>query len=178
MLTAERSRRAQAPRWLGQSLDRTIRALERELGVIDQQIAARLEHSAVLKPRRDLITSVPGVGPVLSATWLARRPELGRLNRGAIAALAGVAPYTRHRGQWRGQAMIRGGRAPVRTALYMATLSAVRFNPALQSFYRRLRAAGKTPKLALTACMRKLFVILNAMLKHSTPWRSPCPAAL
>ena len=109
---------------------------------------------------------------------IAELPELGRLNRGAIAALAGVAPYTRHRGQWRGQAMIRGGRAPVRTALYMATLSAVRFNPALQSFYRRLRAAGKTPKLALTACMRKLFVILNAMLKHSTPWRSPCPAAL
>jgi transposase len=178
MLTAERNRRAQAPKWLRKSLDRTIRALERELGAIDHQLADRLEHSAKLRPLRELIVGVPGAGPVLSATLIARLPELGRLSRREIAALVGVAPFTRQSGTWRGRDMIFGGRAPVRTALYMAALAGVRHNPVLRTFYRRLRERGKPAKVALTAVMRKLLVILNAMLKHHTPWRtSPCPAA-
>jgi len=175
MLTAERNRRARAPRWLAKSLERTIRALERELAVIDREIAERLERSVTLRPLRELITSVPGAGPVLSATLIARVPELGQLSRHQIAALIGVAPFTRQSGQWRGHDMIFGGRAPVRTALYMAALSAARHNPPLRAFYRRLRAHGKPKKVALTAVMRKLLTILNAMLKHHTPWSAPCP---
>ena len=109
MLTAERNRRAQAPRWLGKSLERTIGGLERELAVIDREIAERLDRSVTLKPLRDLITSVPSAGPVLSATLIARVPELGQLSRRQIAALIGVAPFTRQSGQWRGHDMIFGG---------------------------------------------------------------------
>ena len=177
MLSAERNRRTQAPKWLRPSLDRTIRALERELSAIDHRIAQKLEHSAKLKPLNQTLTSVPGVGRVLGATLIARLPELGRLSRQQIAALVGVAPFTRQSGSWRGRDMIFGGRAPVRTALYMAALAAVRHNPVLGTFYRRLRERGKPAKVALTATMRKLLVILNAMLKHHTPWRPPCPAA-
>ncbi len=175
MLTAERNRRARAPRWLGKSLERTIRALERELAVIDRELAERLDRSVTLKPLRDLITSVPSAGPVLGATLIARVPELGQLSRRQIAALIGVAPFTRQSGQWRGHDMIFGGRAPVRAVLYMAVLSAVRYNPPLRAFYRRLRERGKPAKVALTAVMRKLLTILNAMLKHHTPWSAPCP---
>jgi transposase len=175
MLTAERNRRGRAPRWLAKSLDRTIRALERELEVIDRELAERLSRSITLQPLRDLITSLPGAGPVLSATLIARVPELGQLSRHQIAALIGVAPVTRQSGQWRGHEMIFGGRAPVRAVLYMAALSAVRHNPPLRAFYRRLRERGKPSKVALTAVMRKLLTILNAMLKHNSPWSAPCP---
>ena len=175
MLTAERNRRGRAPKWLRQSLDRTIRALERELAAIDHRIADQLEQSAQFKALNDLITGVPGVGRVLSATLIARLPEMGRLSRREIAALVGVAPFIRQSGTWRGQASIFGGRAPVRTALYMAALAGIRYNPVLRAFYRRLRERGKPAKLALTAVMRKLLVILNAMLKHRTHWSAPCP---
>ena len=175
MITAERNRQAQAPRWLTKSLERIIQALERELRVIDREIAEQLSRSSTLKPLCNLITSVPGAGPVLGATLLARVPELGRLSRQQIAALIGVAPFTRQSGRWRGHDMIFGGRAPVRATLYMAALSAIRYNPQLRGFYRRLRERGKPTKVALTAVMRKLLIILNAMLKHHASWSPSCP---
>jgi transposase len=176
MLTAERNRLAQAPNWLRKSIGRTIRALEREVGAIDHEIAERINASARLKPLQQQLTSVPGVGRVLANVLLARLPELGRLNRREIAALVGVAPFSRQSGRWQGHESIFGGRAAVRTALYMATLSAVRCNPVLRPFYCRLRTSGKPAKVALTAAMRKLLLILNAMLKTQTPWSPPCPA--
>jgi transposase len=115
---------------------------------------------------------------VVAHTLLIDLPELGTLNRKQIAALVGVAPLNRDSGTLRGRRMVWGGRAHVRTALYMATLSAIRFNPVIRAFYQRLRQAGKPAKVALTACMRKLLTILNAMLKHMTPWReAPAPAS-
>jgi transposase len=176
MLTAERNRLAQAPNWLRKSIGRTIRALEREVGAIDHEIAERINASARSKPLQQQLTSVPGVGRVLANVLLARLPELGRLNRREIAALVGVAPFSRQSGRWQGHESIFGGRAAVRTALYMATLSAVRCNPVLRPFYCRLRTSGKPAKVALTAAMRKLLLILNAMLKTQTPWTPPCPA--
>ncbi|HKM82813.1 MAG TPA: IS110 family transposase [Candidatus Acidoferrum sp.] len=174
MLTAERNRLAQAPKWLRKSIARTIRALERELGAIDHEIAERVNASARLKPLQQQLTSVPGVGRVLASVLLARLPELGHLNRREIAALVGVAPFSRQSGRWQGHQSIFGGRAGVRTVLYMATLSAVRCNPTLHPFYSRLRQSGKPAKVALTAAMRKLLLILNAMLKTQTPWSPPC----
>jgi transposase len=177
MLTAERNRRGRAPKWLRGSIDRTIRALERELGAIDHRIADKLEGSAQLKAVGELISTVPGVGRVLSATVIARLPELGRLSRREIAALVGVAPFVRQSGTWRGAATIAGGRSAVRSALYMAALAGIRHNPVVRAFYRQLRERGKPAKVALVAAMRKLLLILNAMLKSNTPWRPPCPAA-
>jgi len=176
MLTAERNRLALAPKWLRKSIARTIRALERDLGAIDHEIAARVNASARLKPLQLQLTSVPGVGQVLASVLLARLPELGRLNRREIAALVGVAPFSRQSGRWQGHESIFGGRAAVRSVLYMATLSAVRCNPALRAFYRRLRQSGKPAKVALTASMRKLLTVLNAMLKTQTTWSPLCPA--
>ena len=111
------------------------------------------------------------MGPVLTTTLLAELPELGTLTGKQIAALVGVAPLNRDSGTWRGKRTVWGGRAPIRATLYMAALVASRFNPMIRAFYQRLRAAGKAKKVVLTACMRKLLVILNAMLKHRTPWR-------
>ncbi len=165
MLTAERNRLGSAPKVLHREITAHIRWLEARLKERDRDLDRKLR-------------GVPGVGPVLCATLLAELPELGRLDRREVAKLAGVAPLNHDSGRLRGQRTVWGGRAPVRAALYMATLSAVRFNPALKAFYRRLRSAGKPPKLALTAAMRKLLVILNAMLKHRTPWSPPCPVAL
>ena len=119
----------------------------------------------------DLLRSVPGIGPTTARTLLADLPELGQLNRRAIAALVGVAPMNCDSGQLRGQRHIWGGRAPVRTTLYMATLTATRHNAPLRAFYRRLRDAGKPAKVALVAVMRKLLTIVNAMLKHQTRWQ-------
>ncbi len=119
--------------------------------------------------------SVPGVGPILTGTLIAFLAELGTLNRKQIAALVGVAPLNRDSGLFRGRRSVWGGRAPVRAALYMATLVATRWNPAIRAFYQRLCAAGKPKKVALTACMRKLLTNLNAMLAHHTPWQ-PLPA--
>src|SRR5215469_18400899 len=122
-------------------------------------------------------SSVPGVGRVLTVALLSDLPELGRLNRCEIAALAGVAPFNCDSGTLRGQRRIQGGRKRLRRVLYSATVAAVRCNPALRPFYQRLRVTGKPAKLALVAAMRRLLLILNAMLKTKTAWRSPCPAA-
>ncbi len=119
-----------------------------------------------------LLRSTPGVGPVMTTTLLANLPELGTLTGKQIAALAGVAPLNRDSGTWRGKRTVWGGRAQIRATLYMAALVAARFNPVIRAFYQRLCATGKAKKVALTACMRKLLIILNAMLKHRTPWRT------
>jgi transposase len=178
MLTAERHRLGSAPKVLHREITAHIRWLEARLKERDRDLDRKLRGSPLWQEKEDLLRGVPGVGPVLCATLLAELPELGRLDRREVAKLAGVAPLNHDSGRLRGQRTVWGGRAPVRAALYMATLSAVRFNPALKAFYRRLRSAGKPPKLALTAAMRKLLVILNAMLKHRTPWSPPCPVAL
>jgi transposase len=175
MLTAERNRSQQAPRAIRPSLARVIRALERERDAIDRQIQQRLRDNPPLSRRCAQLDQVPGVGAVTAAIIVARLPELGRLDRKQIAALVGVAPFDQQSGTWRGRSPIFGGRADVRSALYMATLSAIRCNPALRNLYRRLCDAGKPKKVALIAATRKLLTILNAMLKHQTPWTAPCP---
>jgi transposase len=175
MLAAERTRVPQAPRSVRSSLKRMVRALERELGAIDHRIEQRLRDNPRLAQRCAQLEQVPGLGAVTCAIVVSRLPELGRLGPKQVAALVGVAPYDHQSGEWRGRSPIFGGRAEVRSALYMATLSAIRCNPVLRSFYRRLRAAGKPAKVAIIAAMRKLLVILNAMLKTNSPWRPPCP---
>jgi len=132
---------------------------------------------SALWDKYEMLSSVPGVGPVLSVALLSDLPELGRLSRGEIAALAGVAPFNCDSGTLRGQRRIEGGRPRVRRVLYVATLAAVRCNPVLKPFYLRLRAAGKPAKVALVAAARKLLTILNLMLKTKTVWRPPCQAA-
>ena len=130
-----------------------------------------IQQRPVWRAKEDLLRSVPGVGPVVSRTLLGELPELGQLNRRRIAALVGVAPFACDSGTQRGRRVVWGGRAPVRTALYMSTLVATRHNPAIRAFYLRLVAAGKPKKVALIACMRKLLTILNVMLRTNTPWR-------
>jgi transposase len=174
MLAAERTRVQQAPRAVRPSVKRMVRALARELGAVDHQIEQRLRDNPRLAQRCAQLEQVPGLGPVTCAILVSRLPELGRLGPKQVAALVGVAPYDHQSGQWRGRSPIFGGRAEVRSALYMATLSAIRCNPLLRSFYHRLRAAGKPAKVAIIAAMRKLLVILNAMLKTNSPWSPPC----
>ena len=128
------------------------------------------------REKDDLLRTVPGVGEQLSLTLLANLPELGTLDRRQIAALVGVAPFNRDSGAMRGKRHVWGGRSRVRAVLYMGTLAATRFNPVIRDFYQRLLAAGKPKKLALVACMRKLLVILNAMLKQRSSWRDITPA--
>ena len=149
--------------------------LERELDELDEGLRQTLRQSPVWREKDDLLHTVPGVGEQLSITLLAYLPELGTLDRRQIAALVGVAPFNRDSGTLRGKRTVWGGRARVRAALYMGALVASRFNPVIQDFYQRLLAAGKPKKLALTACMRKLLVILNSMLKHGSPWRDLSP---
>ena len=141
-----------------------------------RQIQARLAADPAWRAKADLLTSVPGVGAVTTASLIGLLPELGRIDGKAIAALVGVAPFARDSGLMKGRRTIWGGRAQVRQALYMATLVATRHNPTIRAFYERLVAAGKAKKLALTACMRKLLVILNAMLRDGTPWRATLSA--
>lgn len=171
MLTAERNRLALASKRVRPSLEAVIAALERSLAEIDQDLDQTIRSSPIWRAKDRLLRSTPGVGRVLSSTLLAQVPELGTLDRKEIAALVGVAPFNRDSGLFRGRRMVWGGRAPVRAVLYMSTLVAVRYNPVLRTFYARLRAAGKVPKLALTACMRKLLTMLNAMARDDLPWQ-------
>lgn len=173
MLGAERQRlgRTLEPR-LKQSLKRLILALQKELSQIDGDIDQAVRSSPVWRRKEALLQSVPGVGPVTARTLLAEMPELGTLDRRQAAALAGLAPFTRQSGQWRGKSFIGGGRTSVRTALFMAALSASRFNPALNAFHKRLIQAGKPKMVALVAVARKLLVLLNAVLRDQKPWQS------
>jgi transposase len=145
---------------------------------MDADLQAAVEKSPIWQAKSDLLQSAPGIGPVTSLTFLAGLPELGTLNSKQIANLVGVAPINRDSGTMRGKRRISGGRAQVRAVLYMATLVAVRHNPVLITFYERLLAAGKTSKVALTACMRKLLVILNAMVKSGKHWASQAAPSL
>ena len=157
------------------SIEEHISWLERALDDLDEGLRQTLRRSPVWRERDDLLRTVPGVGEQLSLTLLAYLPELGTLDRRQIAALVGVAPFNRDSGMLRGKRAVWGGRARVRAALYMGALVASRYNPVIRDFYQRLLAAGKPKKLALTACMRKLLVILNSMLKHGSPWRDLSP---
>ena len=177
MLTAEKNRRARAPKVLHRSIDEHIRWLEKRLLVFDDELGELIRNTPLWRERDELLRSVPGVGKVLSSTLLAQLPELGMLNRKQIAALAGLAPFNRDSGSMRGRRCIWGGRAQVRRVLYMATVAGVRSNPAIRTFYLRLRANGKHAKPALIACMRKFLVILNAMLHHKTHWQTPALAS-
>ena len=155
---------------------RVILLLEKQIDQLDKQIAALIESDDDWRNRRDMITSVPGVGPVTANTLLGELPELGQLNRQQIAALVGVAPMNFDSGQMRGKRAIRGGRAGVRTALYMAAFNASRNNTVIKTFVERLIADGKPFKVAITAAMRKLLTILNCMLKNNQKWgENLCP---
>jgi transposase len=171
MLTAEKNRLGSAPRTIQADIQAHITWLERRLTDLNDDLGKAIRASPVWREQDDLLQSTPGVGPVLSHTLVADLPELGSLSRQQVAALVGVAPLNRDSGTLRGKRTVWGGRAQVRAVLYMSTLVAVRYNPVLQRFYERLRRAGKAPKVALTACMRKLLTILNAMVKHRTPWQ-------
>lgn len=170
MLTAEKTRLQQAPKWIRKDIKAHIKTLEKCLLKLGAEITNNIKNTPGWKAKDDLLKSVPGVGDVLSMNLLANLCELGTLNRREIVALAGVAPLNRDSGRYRGRRMIWGGRAQVRAALYMAALSASRYNPVIKAFYQRLILKGKKPKVALTACMRKLLVILNTMVKNQTPW--------
>ena len=173
MLTAERNRLGFARGPIRRDIDQHIRWLEQRLTDVDRDLAATIEASPVWRATEDLLRTVPGIGPVVSRTLLGRLPELGQLNRKQIVALVGVAPHARDSGTLRGKRMVWGGRASVRAVLYMGALVAAKFNPIIRVFYQRLRAAGKPAKVALTACMRKLLIILNAMVHNGTPWSPP-----
>ena len=171
MLTAEKNRRSMAPKVSHRSIDEHIRWLEKRLSGFDEELSTVIRNTPLWRERDELLRSVPCVGQVLSSTLLASLPELGRLDRKQIAALVGLAPFNRDSGSLPGSRCIWGGRAEVRRVLYMATVAGIRSNPAIRTFYLRLRAGGKHAKPALTACMRKLLVILNAMLRTNTHWK-------
>lgn len=164
-------------RLVKQSLKKHIAYLERELAMTDADLGTMIRESPVWREKDDLLQSVPGIGPVVAQTLLAALPELGTLDRRAIAKLVGVAPLNRDSGTWRGQRRIHGGRAPVRAMLYMAALVATRRNPLIKAFYHRLLALGKPKKVALVACMRKLLTILNHLLRTRQRW-NPQPDLL
>lgn len=172
MLTAERNRLgfARAAR-IRRGLQQHIRWLERQLAEVDRDLEGTIQQSPVWRATEDLLRSVPGIGPIVSRTLIGELPELGQLSRKQIAALVGVAPHARDSGTLRGKRMVWGGRSQVRAVLYMGALVAARHNPVIRAFFQRLRAAGKPAKVALTACMRKLLVILNAMVRAGTSWR-------
>jgi transposase len=177
MRTAEGNRLGAAPtaRVRG-SLEAHIAHLSAQLEDLQRQLDATIQESPLYHAKAELLRGVPGIGPTVAWTLLGSLPELGTLSSKRIAALAGLAPYARDSGAWRGRRSIGGGRAEVRSALYMATLSAARYNPVLAAFYRRLRAAGKAVKVARVAVARKLLVIVNAMLRDDRAW-APEPAA-
>jgi len=172
MMVAERHRARQlTQRRLLKGLERHLAMLQKELSALEQDLDDAVRGSPAWRDSEDLLTSVPGIGDTTARTLIADLPELGTLDRKQIAALVGVAPFNRDSGKRRGRREIWGGRAGVRAALYMAALAAARFNPAIAAFHQRLRAAGKPPKVALVACMRKLLIILNAMLRDRRPWQ-------
>jgi transposase len=173
MIVAETNRRRQLtqPRLI-RGLDRHLKALQKELSELEQDIDDQIRGSPVWRDKEDLLTSPPGIGSTTARTLIAELPELGSLDRRKIAALVGFAPFNRDSGTMRGKRHISGGRASVRSALYMAALTAVRCNPPVKALYTRLRAAGKPAKVALVAAAQKLLTILNAMLREKTTWRN------
>jgi transposase len=177
MLTAETNRLGTAPGSVQKDIRQHISWLRRRLRDVDTDIGNAIRNSPVWREKEQLLRSLPGIGRVTATTLLAQLPELGHLSRRQIALLVGVAPLNRDSGTWRGKRSIWGGRAHVRSALYMATLSAVKWNPSLRALYARLLAAGKLKKVALIACLRKLLVTSNAILRDRTTWNPNFAAA-
>jgi transposase len=173
MMVAERQRekRVTVPH-LRKSIERLLKALKRELTSVDTDINDAVRGSPVWREKEDLLASVPGIGPTIARTLIAEMPELGRLSRRQIAALAGLAPFTRQSGKWRGKSFIGGGRTVVRTALFMGAMVAKRHNPVLRAFFNRLVAGGKPKMVALIAVARKLLTMLNAILRDRRPWQT------
>jgi len=173
MMVAERQRekRVTVSR-LKKSITRLLKALEKELATVDADIDDVVRDSPAWRQKEDLLTSVPGVGPTIARTLIAELPELGLLGRKEIAALAGLAPFTRQSGQWRGRSFIGGGRAEVRALLFMGAVVAKKHNPVLKVFFERLVAAGKPRMVALIAVARKLLTALNAILRDNRPWQT------
>jgi transposase len=173
MIGAERQReqRLTVPR-LRKSIARLVKALEKELASLDIDIDDTVKGSPAWLAKEELLTSVPGVGPVISRTLVAELPELGQLSHKQIAALAGLAPFTRQSGKWRGKSFISGGRTAVRAALFMGAMVAKKHNPILKAFFDRLVAAGKPKMVAIIAVARKLLTILNAIVRDNQPWQT------
>jgi len=172
MIVAEQQRKTHRPnkRMLA-SIERLLAALQKELSDLDGQIRETIKASPVWREKDKLLESVPGVGPAISGRLLAEMPELGSLDRRQVASLGGLAPWTRQSGRWKGKSFIGGGRAGVRSALFMGAMVAARHNPPLKAFYERLIAAGKQKMVALIAVARKLLTILNAIVRDRQPWR-------
>ncbi len=171
MIGAERQREMRAPARIAKSIRRLVKALEKELAVIDGDIDDAVRGSPVWCEKEDLLASVPGIGKTIARTLLAELPELGTLDRRKVAALTGLAPWTRQSGQWRGKSFIGGGRADVRAALFMGAMVASRHNPALKAFRDKLITNGKPKLVAMVATARKLVTILNAIIRDKQPWR-------
>ena len=159
------------------NIEKHLRWLDGQVDSLESELAETVKASPLWRSKEDLLRGVPGIGPTVAFTLLAELPELGTLTRRQIASLAGLAPRNRDSGQFRGQRCIGGGRAEVRSVLYMASLSATRYNPLLRAFYERLRAAGKLAKVALVAVARKLLTIVNAMIRHDRAWDPKTAAA-
>jgi transposase len=174
MLVAEENRR-QSPLFaeMADEFKEHIAWLQKRIDELDRDLQNQIRKTPHWREKDDLLQSAKGVGPVLSATLLSQLPELGRLDRREIALLVGVAPISHDSGKHRGERHIAGGRAAVRSMLYMGTLAAIRFNPVIKEFYQRLLAKGKLKKVAITACMRKLLTILNAMIRDNAAWHQP-----
>jgi transposase len=172
MIASERQRlrRTELPR-VRKSITRLVTALDKELASVDHDIDDSVRGSPMWRDKEDLLASVPGIGRIIARTLLAELPELGQLNRKQIAALAGLAPFTRQSGVWKGKAQIAGGRSTVRTALFIGAQVAKRWNPSLKAFYDHLIAAGKAKMVATIAVARKLLTILNAILRDQKPWQ-------
>lgn len=170
MVTAEQNRKLQASVRLAKEIDEHLEWLKRRIQGVDTDLGNAIKASPIWQAKANLLNSIPGVGKVTICTLLAQLPELGTLDRRAISALVGVCPYSRDSGAYRGKRRIWGGRAAVRSVLYMATLVAIRFNPRLKQVYERLLAAGKLKKVAIIACMHKMLIIMNSILRNNTAW--------
>ncbi len=170
MQTMEKNRLQILPKALHRSINTLLRSLKTQIATITKQIDEAVMQVKHWRVKAEILTSVPGVGKVLAYTLLSELPELGKLNRKEIAALVGVAPMNRESGSWNGKRRIRGGRHRIRTVMFMAMLSSIQCNPVFKRFYEHLKAQGKLPKVAIIACMRKLIVVLNTMLKNETRW--------
>ncbi|MEQ9545548.1 MAG: IS110 family transposase [Marinobacter sp.] len=171
MSTMEKNRLQILPKSLHRSIKSMVRMLQNQIETVTRQIEQEVAKVDQWRTKMEIMTSVPGVGKVLAYTFLSELPELGSLNRKEIAALVGVAPINRDSGKLNGKRRIRGGRHRVRTVMFMAMLSSIQCNPVFKRFYERLKAQGKIPKVALIACMRKMIVVLNTMIKNQEPWR-------
>lgn len=173
MMSAEKARQRSARTVTGESIEQHIDWLKQQVQDLDTQIEQLIAQSDQWQRTREILTSVPGIGAVTTGILLASLPELGQISAKRLASLCGLAPFNRDSGQMKGKRMISGGRATVRTGLYMAALVATRHNPVIRDYYQRLLQRGKLKKVALVACMHKLVIILNAMVEHDTLWQAP-----